>query len=164
MARKSKGFSELLHQKQDYEQAAASSFKRLQEKVKKSSGAEVSQNMVSNPTGIAKMSEILEKFIDPYKETTQDFAEVECLLSMAVIAWNIALLPKVKRKDAIEHMLSEIASGPDQEIREDLQNLFDELIERKDNYFSAHDRFISNFDLKERGSGYFLSVASTLEE
>lgn len=164
MARKSKGFSELLHQKQDDEQSTAQSFKRLQQKVKEASGEDFSQNMVFNPKGVAKMSEILEAFIDPYKETTSDFSEVESLLSLAVLAWNIALLRKKDRQDAIESMVSEIASGTNRKIRGDLQNIFYEFIERKDRYFSECQRCITNFDLQAQGDSYFLSVASTFEE
>lgn len=164
MARKSKGFSELLHQKQDVEQTTAQSFKRLHKKVKKATGKDLIEDIAINPKDVAKMSDILNEFIDPYKGTAYGLEEVECLLSLAVVAWDIALLPKEDRQEAIESMLSEVASGMNRKSRAALQTLIHELIERKDCYFSDCQRYIANFDLQPQGDSYFLSVASSLEE
>lgn len=164
MARKSKGFSELLHQEQDYGQAADKSYKRLRQKVKKTVGKDCSENMVMNPQGVAKMSEILQAFVEPYKETAHDFAEVESLLGLAVLAWNIALIPKKNRQETMDSMLPQLTSEMDQTIKAEMQSLIHELIERKDRYFSDCKRFITSFDLQPQKDSYFLSVAATLEE
>lgn len=164
MARKSKGFSELLHQQQDDEQTTVQSFKRLQKKVQKTTGKDLIQDIATSPKGVAKMSDVLEEFIDPYKETTSSFEDVESLLSIAVLAWNIALLPDEDRQEAIEIILSEAASGMNQKSRAELQTLIHQMIERKDCYFSSFQRYIANFDLQPQGDSYFLSVASSLKE
>lgn len=163
MARKSKGFSELLHQKQHKEQKISESFERLQQKVKESVGEEVSRNMVFNPTEVNKMSDVLEEFIDPYIQATNGKSELENLLKIAVLTWNIALMPPEERQDAIDSILSEMASETDRKVLEDLQTVITDLIDRKDRYFSSCRRSITSFDLQDQGDGYFLSVASTLE-
>lgn len=162
MARKSKGFNELLQQKQNEEQMATQSFQRLQQKAKQE-GGDTSQEMVRNPKGVAKMSEVLEQFIQPYKDTTEDFADLEALVEMAILAWNISLIAKENRQDAIESMLSETQAGADQPGHSEFLSLLHELIDRKDRHFSKNKRFITTFDLQDLGDSYHLSVASTLQ-
>lgn len=162
VARKSKGFNELLQQKQHEEKAATQSFRRLQQKAKQV-GRNDPQEMVMNPKGVAKMSEVLEKFIEPYKDTTQDFADLEALIEIAILAWNMSLIPKENRKDAMESMLSEMNSGANQPGQSEFLSMLNELIDRKDRHFSKNQRFITTFDLQDTGDGYHLSVASTLQ-
>ena len=164
MARKSKGFNELLLQKKDEELAGVTSLNRLKQKVKQADGKMASQKMVVNPKGVAKMSEILEEFIEPYKDTTQDFSDLETLLNIAVLAWNITLVPRENRQDAMGSILLEMTAGANQAVKSELQSMLNELIARKDRHFSNCQRFITSFDLQDLGDDYYLSVASTLQE
>ncbi|MFM6517934.1 MAG: hypothetical protein ACKPIC_15455, partial [Microcystis panniformis] len=47
-------------------------------------------------------------------------------------------------------------------LKADIQELIQELIARKNRYFSENKRMIVDFELKELGSDYYLSVASSL--
>ncbi|ABW33248.1 hypothetical protein [Acaryochloris marina] len=164
MARKSKDFSELIHQKQRQEQKNADSFERLQNKVKEIAGEDVSRNMVFNPPDVNKMSEVLQELVAPYVQTTPSISELDNFLKIAVLAWNIALTSPEERQVALKQIFSEMASSTDQDIIEGLKSLVEELIERKDHYFWSCQRSITSFDLQDQGDSYFLSVASTLEE
>lgn len=164
MARKSKGFSELLHQQHRQEQKNADSFERLQHKVKEIAGEEVSRNMVFNSPDVNKMSEVLQEFVAPYVQTTPSISELDNFLKIAVLAWNIALTSPEERQIALDQIFAEMTSSTDQDIVEGLKSLVQELIDRKDCYFGSCQRGITSFDLQDRGDSYFLSVASALEE
>lgn len=164
MARKSKGFSDLLHQKQREEQRTSESLKQLQHKVKESMGEEASLNMVFNPAGEDKMSEVLQEFVDPYMETVNSISELKGWLEIAVLAWNIALMPPEKRQDILDGIFSEMASGTDLQVLEDLRTTVNNLVDRKDRYFSSFQSSITSFDIQDKGDSYFLSVASALEQ
>lgn len=91
MARKSKGFNELLETQ-----------KRTQQKQKFLEGFKSklerepigSSKIVISSTGEAKMSEVLTDFIAPYRQEVDTEEAYQRLLELAVTAWNTALLPE----------------------------------------------------------------------
>jgi len=48
------------------------------------------------------MSEVLGAFVEPYWEMATTYEDYKKLISLAIIAWNTALLPKEKRKQVLE--------------------------------------------------------------
>jgi hypothetical protein len=160
MAKKSKAFSELqqLHKRksQDPQNPLAS----LEKKLKKDSFP--FEKLVVSPPGYAKVSEVLEDFIEPYREFTQTKEAARRLLTLATIAWNAALLPEPERQEMIDQIINEDLVERDKKLKAEIQDLIQELIARKNRYFSEYKRMIIDFELKKVGSGYHLSVASTL--
>lgn len=96
--------------------------------------------LVVTPRSSAKMSEVLWSFVEPYREFANTEEALRRLLTLAVLAWDAALLPEEERPP------------------------MDELIERKERYFSQYKRPIVDFELQDRGRDYHLIVVSFLED
>jgi hypothetical protein len=160
MAKKSKGFSEILLQEQ-WSNASDRSFDRLKQKVNRSYGKEI--QLVMNQGEMVKMSEVLEDFIEPYSDDSLNKHGLEMLLTMGMLAWNIALMPAATRiemkSEALARMLPSIGLDDIAFTR----NFLNELIDRKDNFFADNQRMIMNFELQYVSRGeYHISVASTM--
>jgi hypothetical protein len=160
MAKKSKGFGEILRQEQ-WGNASERSFDNLKQKVNRSYGKDV--KLIMNRGEIVKMSEVLEDFVEPYADSTLNKQGLEMLFSMGVLAWNIALMPAETRIEMVNEAFA--ATMPDRDL-EDIavgKDFVEELIQRKENFFADNQRMIMNFELQYVSRGeYHISVASTM--
>jgi len=126
------------------------------------------QDVRLNPEGEVKMSDILERFIDPYLDAVDTPMAQENLLEIAVVAWNLALISSEdKRKELREKMLNEIFeestnSEDERKLRQETQEILDTMITRKEKWFHRYDRMIIDFELQQLGDEMHLSVMSTL--
>ncbi len=85
MAKKSKGFQELLKQHQT-NKTPDEAFSEFQQQVKKGVLSNKIDSIVTNPQGEVKMSEVLEDFVEPYLAVVKNHSQREKLFTMAVIA------------------------------------------------------------------------------
>ncbi|MDH7486646.1 MAG: hypothetical protein QHJ81_10280 [Anaerolineae bacterium] len=108
------------------------------------------------------MSKVLWRFIEPYREFADTEEALRKLLTLAILAWDAALLPKEERPHMIDKVFQTLP--PDEELRIGLRGIVDELIERKERYFSQYKRSIIDFELQDRGRDYNLIVVSFLED
>ncbi len=162
MARKSKGFSELLAQQQ-LAQGVEKSLDNLGKKVKKDFGDDIL--LLRDEPGLVKMSEALETLIEPYLEKVSGRHQIEVLLSLGSLAWNMSIMPKKSRQKELEIALKKVMKGQDAEAIEVTRVLIDELMERKEKLFPDNQRMIMSFDLHSAGAGrYDISVASTMPQ
>jgi len=106
-----------------------------------------------------KMSQVLERFVEPYMEQVKTEDAYRKLLSIAVAVWNVALLPSEKR---LAYLNGLQAMLPD-EVRDEGKKTVVELLERKEKHFSHYRRMIIDFDVADTGSGWYISVISTPE-
>jgi hypothetical protein len=149
MAKKSKEFAKLLSEGKKQQKA----MKSLRDKVHSDfSGTK----FLENPKGVEKMSDILSAFISPYMDSVKNFTDHEKLLSIAVIAWNLALTPVDERQPIIDQAFGK----SDPKFQEDLCGILDEMIVRKESHFDDHKRRIIEFQLKNFDDAVHLSVAS----
>jgi hypothetical protein len=157
MAKKSKGFRELLSQ-QSLQQIERQSFEALEKKLARDG---ISTKFIPSPKG-AKMSDALEELVRPYLDFTEDRESLQGLLSMGAFAWNIAAIPEEDRQELFETAFATMKNqGADLVEQKDLVKT---LIERKEKLFPDNCRKIMNFELKYTGRGdYHISVASTIE-
>jgi hypothetical protein len=160
MAKKSKAFSELFRLQKRKPQHPQNPLASLEEKLRKESLP--FEKLVVSPPGYAKMSEVLEDFVEPYREEAKTKEATRRLLTLATIAWNAALFPKPEQQGMIDQMITDDLVEGDKKLKAEIQDLIKELIARKNCYFSEHKRMIIDFELKDEGRGYYLSVASTL--
>ncbi len=119
-------------------------------------------DIVKNPKGHVKMSDVLETFIEPYEEEELTLNQRQNLLGIVVIAWNLALLPKDKRKAALKEIIRELLKGEDPWFQRETREMIDEMVARKDQFFADNQRYIVNYQLQDLGTEFHLTVASTL--
>jgi hypothetical protein len=103
------------------------------------------------------MSELLEEFVEPYREVARTKEAFEKLLTLAVIAWNVTLFPEEDRQPHLKEIISEIPA----DARDDGKRIIEEMMERKQRFFSQSRRTILGFELTDTGTGWHLSVTST---
>jgi len=108
------------------------------------------------------MSEVLTDFIEPYLEFTDTEEAYRKLLTLAIVAWNTSLLPEEKQQDMIDETLEAMPETAE-EVKTGLREIVNLLMARKKVYFSEYRRMILGYELTDTGKGYYLSVASTLE-
>jgi hypothetical protein len=108
------------------------------------------------------MSEVLEEFVEPYWELSETKMATIRLLTSATVTWNMALFSPLEQQKMMDQVLTDEIVEGDQQLKAEIQELIQELIERKNRYFSQYKRMIVDFELKDQGNDYYLSVASTL--
>jgi len=110
--------------------------------------------------GLEKMSDVLEEFVEPYKDKVTNEQGLRNLFNLGAAAWNAALLPEDDRKAVLDGVLREhrIPSADQEFVRGFLQ----ELIDRKEAHYSANRRYFGGVVLKNMGDSYHLSVVSSL--
>jgi hypothetical protein len=118
---------------------------------------------VINPSGVVKMSEVLEDFVEPYLEFSENHQQREQLFGLAMTAWNLALLPERRRQVVFERTFEQVISQTGLPKR-DFSGIIGEMITRKLDYFADNRRMIVSFELKDTGRDFQLLVASTLEK
>jgi hypothetical protein len=118
--------------------------------------------VVYEPAGREKMSEVLEDFIEPYRELADTEDAFRKLLHLGMLAWNAALLPEGQRRAMIDEMLAAGLARASEADRARARELVEALVRRKEEHFATNRRAIVSFELTDRGDDYHLSVASTL--
>jgi len=54
------------------------------------------------PSGVAKMSQVVIDFIEPYAEYAETYEAYQKLVMVAIVAWNTTLLPEKKQKAMVK--------------------------------------------------------------
>ncbi len=116
--------------------------------------------IISTPAGAAKMSEVLLDFIEPYSDQWRTLEELKKLLSLAIVAWNAALISGDER----DEMLKQMALKVPPDFRLELISILEPMIQRKLLYFASNTRFILSCDVTMTANGPHVSVMSTLPE
>jgi thymidine phosphorylase len=161
MARKSKGFGELLSQQRE-EKIHREGLAKLQDKVQQGALGDKFAGMVENPKGEVKMSEVLESFVEPYLDAARNHSQREKLFGIAMVAWNLALMPEGDRPSLIDRMVKAGIQSNDRLAQQDTREIINEMIVRKQKFFADNKRCIVDFQLQDVGNQFHLSVASTL--
>jgi len=115
------------------------------------------QEMILGPPddGI-KMSAVLKEFVKPYREQAETKEAYWKLLVVAAIAWNATLFPETERQSQLDELLLALP----EDIREAGREIIEELIVRKEKFFSQYRRLIIDFELADLGKNWHLSVVS----
>jgi hypothetical protein len=161
MARKSKGFGELLNQQRE-EKLHREGLAKLQEKVQHGALGDKFVGMVTDPKGEVKMSEVLETFVEPYLDSAQNHRQREKLFGIAMVAWNLALMPQSDRPSLIDKMVEAGIKSNDLLAQQGTREIINEMIIRKQKFFASNKRCIIDFQLQDVGKQFHLSVASTV--
>ena len=65
------------------------------------------KEIVVEPRGEAKMSEVLTDFVEPYLESADTKQDHQKLLMIAIVAWNTALLPEERQQGVIDELVGQ---------------------------------------------------------
>ena len=161
MARKSKEFGKLLKPKKS-SQRPEKFLERFKSNLER--GPVGGEKIVISPPKAAKMSDVLTDFVAPYRTEVDTEVAYQRLLELAIMAWNTALLPEPEQPEMIDRMLAEGFAKVNKELKQEFKDILEQFIVRKNQYFSENKRLIIDFELKDTGKDYHLSVASTLNE
>jgi hypothetical protein len=119
-----------------------------------------SSHVVIDPPGLEKMSDVLEEFVDPWMTSAETTDGYRRLLTLGMAAWNAALLPADKRAAFIEELAGN--GRIPAEGRPMFRSIIQEMIDRKQAFFSENTRAIVSIELIDAGDEPYLTVASTL--
>jgi len=117
---------------------------------------------IMNPEGAEKMSEVLRRFVEPYAGAADTKEAYGKLLTLALTAWNAALMPEAERPAMLEQVLDRGLTSAPVSLRKELRAFVDELIARKLKHFADNRRMIIDFTIEETPTSFHLAVVSTL--
>ena len=120
--------------------------------------------VVVEPSGVAKMSEVLEAFVEPYLDVADTEDAYRKLLMLAVVAWNASFLTEEEQREMVDDITGKVMSAATREDKEGFRELVSTLVERKRAHFSEYTRKMISFELTDTGKDYHLSVVSTMED
>jgi hypothetical protein len=89
--------------------------------------------------------------------TTRD--AFEKLATLAVVAWNAALLEGEERQALLAASVKAIVAAAGEQWRKDTVELLQTLVERKLSLFADDRRFVVDFRVTETATEYHLAVA-----
>lgn len=158
MAKRSKGFGELLRQQKRF-QVQQQSRDELQKRIQQNLKGKV--ETVQWNEGEIKMSEVLEAFVKPYLNAAKTYERRQKMLAIAAFAWNITLIPEDQQHAEIDKIVQGIVGSDNPQLEKDTRDILAELMERKQLYFANHRRYILDYELRETPDDFFLSVVST---
>lgn len=118
--------------------------------------------LVYSPAGHEKMSDVLREFVDPYWNSAPDESALRGLLSLAIVAWNAALLPDDEGEEMVDEMIATGFPRASAAERAEARGLLESLVARKREHFAANRRAIVSFELMDEGHEYRIHVMSTL--
>ncbi len=132
--------------------------RQLRKKMGRSSFLPGDTTIIYDLPGAAKMSEVLLEFVEPYMESAPTEDALRKLLTLAIVAWNAALIPPAER----EALIRKTEDGLPPDMRSDFRAILEPMILRKQQLFSDNRRAIIEYELTMRPAGPYLQVMSTL--
>ena len=160
MARKAKGFGELLKQQQI--KTGQQALNKLEQSFRQGPLGKTVAGIVKSPKGEIKMSEVLEEFVRPYLGELKTHRRREMFVEIAIIAWNVAVLPEAARQSTLDEFLPAALKGKDLSTQQEMKQLIDELILRKQEFFADNRRLIVDYELLGTDDEFQIAVASTV--
>ena len=107
-----------------------------------------------------RMSEIIIDLAEPLLERARSYEEKRKVLEMAIVVWNISMLPKDKQKKLLLDFGRSLFGNPSEENRPGFAMLA-EMLHRRYAHFSRIRRFIVDYELEERDGTPYLTVGHT---
>jgi hypothetical protein len=127
------------------------------EKIKKHAIA-AGKEILVDPPGQVKMSGVLLDFAAPLLERFEPEVPTKNIIGVAVVAWNLSLIPEEDRKRSLDEMAGEMSL--DAEGIKGMNDVMTWLIDRKKKHFAEHKRYIVDYRLSDLGDQRGLQVVS----
>jgi len=147
--------------------------KRKKKGAEEKSGREIFLEKVQNLMNIQKemimdasndlerISEVIQDFAEPLLLLREDDKFTKKAISVAIMIWNISLLPKEKQEEALQEITSGFSKSDDPDYLTRMMSIFDILIERKKNYFTNYKKLIVDYQISGAGNNLRINVVST---
>jgi hypothetical protein len=119
---------------------------------------QIKRFVFSQEDNLPKMSEILMEFGSDFIEEAEKDDEIEIILTICVVAWNLSFLDVQEINEAIESFLKLKELEHD---KEELRAILTELIDRKAIEYPHINRVIQHFEFIKTKNGRVFNVAST---
>lgn len=113
--------------------------------------------------GEDQMAETLLAFADPALDASTGAQSYHSALTLAVLAWNISLLPESKRAHILATRLGPLLELYGDSDRGTVKQIVEMLIERRLQAYSDQRRFIIDFELDEARHPPQLTVTTSGE-
>lgn len=114
--------------------------------------------------GAIKMSEVIIDFADELLDRANNFEQYKRALTIAIIAWNVAVFDNDKRDDTIASLFDKMKIDENSTEGKDMIDIINWHVEKKDALYPDINRAIMDFEIIRVGKEDFhLNVASTLE-
>ena len=159
-AKKDKKARRLARKRKVQRRTPSSGQQVLLNRVRASQHFQNTQVMV-NPAGTEKMSEVIFRFVEPFKD--DDGLVSKAMLEIAIIIWNASFMPKDMQRKALEDVVNVLPSD-DSEARREMFFMVNMLLERKRQYFSNNKRMIMDYHITGSAHSIHLDVVSTVPE
>ena len=159
-AKKDKKARRLARKRKAQRRTSSSGQQILLNRVRASQHFQNTQVMV-NPTGIEKMSEVILRFAEPFKD--HDGLVPRAMLEIAIIIWNASFMPSNMQRKALEDVVNVLPSD-NTEARREMFFIAHMLLERKKQYFSDNQRMIMDYHITESAHSIHVDVVSTIPE
>ena len=111
-------------------------------------------------SSLPKLSAQIWDYAEPLTAAAVDVEGQMRAVDIAIICWNVALLPEEERQESIRPLLREIAGG-DAGLANELLDMFEMMYARKRALFADDRRFVFNYSLTDTPNGLRLLVASS---
>jgi hypothetical protein len=117
------------------------------------------------PKNLRKLSQVLLEFAEPILEEAEDFEDCQFFFSMAVIAWNLSLLPAKAQEEFFKGnpFLDNPLNAEDVEMANQLTETIKMMIASKLSRFGKDPRLVEDYQLTENEGDLHLSVAYSLD-
>jgi len=142
---------------QEDERIRNKSFDKIEQRLSEITDADLK---IVRGTSHASMSEALLEFAEPFMDAinTDDMEAYEKAVMTAIVLWNCAVMQGEKGKEKeIKKLLKPL-------MRDDEgKSIVRYMLDRKQEMFPNNNRYIVDYELTDKGDGYHLSVASTIE-
>ncbi len=107
-----------------------------------------------------KLSDVIVELMAPHAGAATTRAAYEQLSTLAVVAWNAALLEAEERQALMAAALKAVVAVAGGQRRAALTEMLETLVRRKLSLFAADRRFVVDFRVTESAAGYGLAVAA----
>jgi hypothetical protein len=105
-----------------------------------------------------KLSEVILQFCRPLLNNCPTLEEEEKLLNVAIISWNLGILPDEEAAKLKENMKAGLLPG-DTDASKDMEEIIAYLVARKKREFASDLRIILNYNITTKGDNLHLDVA-----
>ncbi len=109
-----------------------------------------------------KLSTAVLEYADPLIESAQGDDEIHKAISIAVLSWNLSLLPKAEARAELQQLVASAVDSADGGLDRDLLAIFEMMYSRRQSLFADDHRPVLNYEITVTDNSYHLEVTSVV--